>query len=316
MKKKDVVLLLMFLPVLWGLSFGSSSSGDVPGSRDHPVLSRYPGSIIYHYSQKEFERFYLLLESLRSSSDKALKRVKKKEVRGKVTLIQYQIPRKRSSLEVFENYREALKKSGFKFLYTGSGEEISGIRSFLDRYCGFWNVFIVRDRPENYYYLAAESPDKQIAVTVFVGEKFEGPVAFVGIVERKSMETGLITAKDMLQHLKSEGHVSLYGIYFDFDSAEIRPESEPVLREIARLLRENPSLKLYVVGHTDNVGKLQYNLQLSKRRAQAVVEELVRRYGIERTRLKAFGVGPLAPVASNKTPEGRAKNRRVELVEQ
>ena len=232
-----------------------------------------------------------------------------------MTLIQYQIPAKRSPLEVFENYKEALEKAGFKFLYTGSGREISGIRSFLNQYCGFWNVFILRDRPETYYYLAAENPSKNMWVAVFVGERFEGPVALVGIVERRDMETGLITARDMLRHLRTEGHVSLYGIYFDFDSAEIKLESRPVIEEIAKLLKQNPDLRLLVVGHTDMVGTLEYNMKLSLRRAQAVVRELVEKYGIDRGRLKAFGVGPLAPVSTNRTEKGRAKNRRVELVE-
>ena len=86
-------------------------------------------------------------------------------------------------------------------------------------------------------------------------------------------------------------------------------------KEIAKLLHQNKGLKLYVVGHTDNVGKLDYNMKLSKARADAVLKELVMKYKVSAQRLKAYGVGSLAPVASNKSDEGRAKNRRVELVE-
>lgn len=130
------------------------------------------------------------------------------------------------------------------------------------------------------------------------------------------MEKGLIKAEDIYRTIKNEGKVAIYGIYFDFDKADIKPESKPTIEEIAKFLKEHPEIKLYIVGHTDNVGKLEYNMELSKRRAEAVVKELVEKYGIKSDRLKAFGVGPLAPVAPNSTEEGRAKNRRVELVEQ
>lgn len=123
-------------------------------------------------------------------------------------------------------------------------------------------------------------------------------------------------AKAMLADIQTKGSASVYGIYFDFNKADIKPESEPAIKEIAKLLHENKTLKLYVVGHTDNVGSLDYNLKLSKARADAVVKELVTKYKISPERLKAYGVGSLAPVATNRTEEGRAKNRRVELVEQ
>ena len=110
--------------------------------------------------------------------------------------------------------------------------------------------------------------------------------------------------------------VAIYGIYFDFNKADVKPESDPTLIEITKLLSQNPNLKLYVVGHTDNVGKFDYNMKLSQTRANAVIQALVSRYGVDRNRLKSYGVGPLAPVQPNKTEEGRAKNRRVELVEQ
>ncbi len=123
-------------------------------------------------------------------------------------------------------------------------------------------------------------------------------------------------AKSLMRDIQAKGSASVYGIYFDFDKADIKPDSEPAIREVAKLLQENRGLKLYVVGHTDNVGSIEYNLKLSKARADAVVRELTTKYKISSDRLKAFGLGQLAPVASNKTEEGRAKNRRVELVEQ
>jgi outer membrane protein OmpA-like peptidoglycan-associated protein len=122
-------------------------------------------------------------------------------------------------------------------------------------------------------------------------------------------------AADNLEHaLAKSGHVDIYSIYFSFNSDEIRDESEPTLREIADILRRHPDWKLAVNGHTDNIGSDQYNLDLSRRRAVAVVNTLSQRYGIAAARLVASGFGESQPKDTNDTLEGRAKNRRVELV--
>jgi len=125
-----------------------------------------------------------------------------------------------------------------------------------------------------------------------------------------------VDAAAMAKDIAATGRVALYGIYFDTDKADIKPESEPTLEEIATLLKQDPKLKLYVVGHTDNVGGYDYNTKLSQRRAASVVNTLTTKHGIQAVRLTAAGVGLLAPVAPNDTEEGRAKNRRVELVKQ
>lgn len=108
--------------------------------------------------------------------------------------------------------------------------------------------------------------------------------------------------------------MTLYGILFDFNKSDIKPQSKPALDEIARYLAADPARRLHVVGHTDGVGGFDFNIKLSQARADAVVAELVRSYGIAAGRLKGNGVGMLAPIASNATDEGRAQNRRVELV--
>jgi outer membrane protein OmpA-like peptidoglycan-associated protein len=116
--------------------------------------------------------------------------------------------------------------------------------------------------------------------------------------------------------IKSTGHVAVYGINFDTNKAVVRPDSKPALDEIAKLLKADAALKLKVVGHTDMVGTIEANMTLSQARAEAVVQALVGQYGIGASRLKGYGVGPLAPVASNENDDGRAKNRRVELVKE
>jgi outer membrane protein OmpA-like peptidoglycan-associated protein len=314
MKLKNFLQLLILFSLLLKIEPSFTQGKDVPGSKDHPIISRYPGSYIYHYDQKEFDELEILLSPIKGSSDKDVQLAKREKLEGKVTKIQYQVPKNRSCFEVFKNYEEAVKRANFDILYSVRGKEIVGIRRFLDPY--FWNVYASQDDEKNFFYLSAKNRSKNIALSVCVLPHYDGPIVLLGIVETKGMETGLIKAQDIYERIKSEGKVTIYGIYFDFDKAEIKPESKPTIEEIAKFLKEHPEIKLYIVGHTDNVGKLEYNMELSKKRAEAVIKELVEKYGIQRERLMGFGVGPLAPVASNSTEEGRAKNRRVELVEQ
>ena len=123
-------------------------------------------------------------------------------------------------------------------------------------------------------------------------------------------------AEAMGNDIDATGHTAIYGIHFDTGKSEIKPESDAAIAEMARLLKGNAGLKLYVVGHTDNVGSLDANMKLSKDRADAVTKALSARHGVAAERLKAYGVGSLSPVASNQTEEGKARNRRVELVRQ
>jgi outer membrane protein OmpA-like peptidoglycan-associated protein len=136
------------------------------------------------------------------------------------------------------------------------------------------------------------------------------------IIEREAMDTGMVTvdAEAMAKGIDATGHIAIYGVYFDTNSATIQAKSSTTLAEIAKLLGGRPDLSLLVVGHTDNQGKYDYNMALSERRAQAVATSLIEQYGIEPGRLLAAGVGFLSPVASNDNEAGRAKNRRVELV--
>jgi OmpA-OmpF porin, OOP family len=137
------------------------------------------------------------------------------------------------------------------------------------------------------------------------------------IVEKEVMKQEVVAdAAAMGNDINTTGHVSVYGIYFDTGKSEIKPESEAALAEVAKLLKGDAGLKVNVVGHTDNVGGMESNMELSQSRADAVVKALTSRYGIDAQRLRAYGAGSLAPVASNKTEDGKAKNRRVELVEQ
>ncbi len=135
------------------------------------------------------------------------------------------------------------------------------------------------------------------------------------VVENKPMEDEVTTnAAALNKGISETGKIAVYGIYFDTAKSVVKPESKPTIDEIVKLLNQNSKLKLFVIGHTDSDGSLESNMKLSSDRAAAVVKSLVEN-GIQSARLKSAGVGPYCPVENNRTDEGKAKNRRVELVE-
>jgi OOP family OmpA-OmpF porin len=203
-------------------------------------------------------------------------------------------------------------KKGFKGKYSF----IQVSRNYTNAIEKLGGTFWVND-PKNPYKTSMKlvKDGKEIWAYIHIDTNAES--FHLTIVEKQAMTQEIVAdAKFMAEGINTTGHVAIYGIYFDFNKSNIKPESEPAFREIAKLLQQDPKLKIYAVGHTDNVGGLDYNMKLSQQRAEAVVKELVSKYKIVPDRLKAGGVGPLAPVASNDTEEGKAKNRRVELVKQ
>jgi outer membrane protein OmpA-like peptidoglycan-associated protein len=137
------------------------------------------------------------------------------------------------------------------------------------------------------------------------------------IVQETALTQDIVaTAAEMSKGLTTSGHSVVNGILFDTGKADVKPESAPALEEVVKLLKQNATMKVYVVGHTDNVGTLTSNVDLSKRRAAAVVQILSTKYGVAAGRLQSFGAGPYAPLASNDNEAGRTLNRRVELVKQ
>ncbi len=277
-------------------------------AEDHPLIKPYPGSTGGIKSEREFDEYELVLGPI----TKEQKPAKSQHLEGKITDIIYYTPEGRSVLEVYRNYEIALKQAGFEVLFSchaaGCGVNWMSHKGLGDIFPPEENVRLLtakRSRPEGDVYVALH-----MAST--------GGYASINIIEVKPMETGMVAvnAAELASDITRAGHVAVYGIYFDTGKADIKPESDPVLAEMAKLLKENAALKLHVVGHTDIVGALAMNVDLSKRRAAAVMQALVSKHGVMTARLNADGVGPLAPVTTNKTDEGRAKNRRVELVEQ
>ena len=123
-------------------------------------------------------------------------------------------------------------------------------------------------------------------------------------------------AAALANDIRANGHAAVYGIYFDTGKSTIKPESAAGHRRDRQAAERRSGLKIFVVGHTDNEGSVESNITLSQARGEAVLQALVREHGIAAARLRSWGCGLFAPVASNDSPEGRAKNRRVELVKQ
>ncbi|MBI3535526.1 MAG: OmpA family protein [Deltaproteobacteria bacterium] len=242
-------------------------------------------------------------------------------VEGKLSIGDFDFPENRSTLEVFKNYEMSLNKAGFQVVFSCSPKDCGTGRAVVK---GIVDFAANSQHQWDFRYLLAKwqrnEGDVYVAVKVRADHSGGGPPynrkTNLLVVEMKPMQEGLVSvnATALADDLKNSGHASVYGILFDFDKAEIRSES--VIGEIAKLLQQNKELKLHVVGHTDNVGTFEHNLDLSKRRAVSVVNSLVTKYSVNAARLRADGIGPLSPVTTNKTEDGRSKNRRVELVEQ
>lgn len=205
-------------------------------------------------------------------------------VEGQKTVIDYALTEGAPSpsyLQIRRNYGNAIKSLGGALLY-----EAGGYGSFK----------LIKN-------------GKEIWVSV---EGFNsGRNYTLKILEVEAMEQE-VTANQMLDALNKDGFMALY-INFDNGKAEIKPESQPVVEQIATLLKDNPDLKLSIEGHTDNVGTPQANKTLSEQRAKAVVAAVVAA-GVDAARLSALGWGQEKPIADNRSEEGRAKNRRVEIV--
>ena len=328
--------------VLAVAAHASAQSPDIKGSRDHPLIPRYAGSSIIGYGMREFDELTLALgKSVPDEEAKGFeyKLSKTQRVEGKLTRLLYVAPLGRSSLEVFRNYETALKTAGFHSLFSCAAAECAHDKD-ASRFSGLIYSSAKRfesgpspsgmafTRAREVRYLAAKlsAPGKEVYASLLVAIEtfdhfkatFNHPLALLEVIETKAMETNMVRvdADTMAKDIASTGRTVLYGIHFDTGKDVIKPESESTLAEIGKLLKQDRTLKLYVVGHTDNVGGFESNIDLSNRRANSVVAHLRTRYGVEVTRLRSVGVGLVAPVASNESDDGRAKNRRVELVKQ
>jgi OmpA-OmpF porin, OOP family len=303
---------------------------DVGGARDHPLLKRFPNSTIVRYEKRASAQYTVPLGPLlrwdyvRAQPDFGGKYV---DLEGDVTRITYVVRRGVSAAGVFRSFKNDLVKKGFKIAYQAEGAEFGRSQGNLYRNL---REQLLEFSPRGAHFLAAKLDGvTATAYVVLYVTEFEigattvkirpGQVVLqLDVIEVASVSDKLVvvSASDISKGIESSGRVALYGIMFDVNKADIKPESRPALDEVAKFLRSVPTVKLDVVGHTDNIGNYDSNLDLSRARAAAVVNTLVKDYEINPQRLRASGVGFLAPIASNTTEANRAKNRRVELLPQ
>ncbi len=331
MKTWNTITCMFFLLFVI-LSTGTAKSADIDGSKDHLQLKRYEGSEIVKYDFRAYAELIIPLGKAKHSQELE----DSMHVEGAVTRLTYKIPMGRSPLEVMRNYEGELKADGFQQLFAGSTKQLGNSFSEAAGYKEIlWSpnipALIMNDDTQRFMALEKKGADGRLVVMLYAVEnrfwaanlkKKAGiekgqTLLQVDIIESKPMEVKMVVvaAEEMAKEISSTGSVALYGIFFDTNKANIKTESSETLGEIAKLLKNNSSLKLLVVGHTDSVGTFDYNMDLSKSRAAAVVTELSRNYGIAPVRLTPVGVSYACPVAPNTSEDNRAKNRRVELVE-
>lgn len=275
---------------------------------DHPLLSAYKGSTASRKDVKQFDEYQLI-----TATDK--ENFTGPGLEGKVTRIIYRNPKERSILEMYRNYEAALQKAGVEILFQCNQKK----RECIERYAGrtfqeYSGIHSISNLDGRFMSGKIVQGNQTAYVAVAVGRTSTD----IHVIEIRNMETEMVTlnAMTLKDNLTKKGYVIVEGIYFDTDKTTLKPESKPALDEVAKLLKENSEMKLFVVGHTDSQGVFSHNMTLSKGRAKAVVDKLTSSYKIAPERLQPHGVGPLAPKVSNENESGRSQNRRVVLVSQ
>ncbi|SOE21038.1 Outer membrane protein OmpA [Spirosomataceae bacterium TFI 002] len=301
---------------------------DISGSKDHPLITRFPGSEITHYYERDYNEVNMAIKP--AEAEKPPREFL--NAAGKHTSIRYNVPEKRTPLEVMRNYELALKKAGAEFVFKCAGGACDGTESWYA--AKFFNsVYNNRKGAENSHYfhpfdtfnaeqqyLVAKLPTAEADYLMEIGitKPYEGVTqVMVEVVQQEKMDEGLIVvnADVIKEKMAKDGKIALYGIFFDTGKSEIKSESAKELGIIDEFLKANQNVKLYITGHTDDTGSFETNKKLSEERATAIVNYLVNIHGISVSRLQPLGVGPASPTSTNRSEEGRAKNRRVELVE-
>lgn len=276
---------------------------------DHPLVTPYAGSSIYSKDVKQYDEYRVF-----KGWDKAEKKYNTQTLEGKITKILYKNPPERSVLELYRNYQDALEQQGVSILYECNQANMECVDGYVGAHLRQeFGIHAIGNKSGRYVFAKLDQEEQIAYLALAVGEQNTD----VHVVEMKKMETGKVALNlaTLTEDLGKQGFVVIEGIYFDTDKTELKPESKPAIDEVAKLLKERPVLKLYVVGHTDMQGSFSHNMNLSEGRAKAVVTRLVSEHGISAERLEGRGVGPLSPVASNSKEGGRAKNRRVVLVQ-
>lgn len=335
MRRWAAVLLSLSLLLATGAQ-AAAAAPDVEGSKDHALVTRFPGSRLIGYFQRDWDSVAFPLSAEVNTSTQILK--KSVTIEGKVTRLYYLSPVGRAPLEVFRSYQQAFAKAGLKTVFsceTDCGqlffhwrfgklrEDTRWVKDSLysaDGKNSRWGIDDAIAGDGRGFYGTLGSGGSTAHVFVYTSIAGYAPTnaaaTVIEIAEPKAMQADQVQvdADAMAKGLAAEGKVVLGGVYFDTGKATLKAESDAQLREMAKLLKAQPALQVFIVGHTDNQGGFEANVLLSKQRAEAVRDALVTKLGVEAKRITPYGVASVSPVASNAAEPGRALNRRVELV--
>lgn len=337
------------------LADASLPKADIAGARDSSLLGRYAGSLIVSFESKEFDELTLPLGPLKRVADAnkrdahnniVFEPSQSRHLEGRRTRLVYLLPQGVSPLQAIRNYQNDASAKGGKTLFECKSPDCGGDPARTSSGGGgdqsiamfLWPENRVKEpafsngncaqtsRSTEQRYTSLDLPKNNAVASVFAFSLKDDlyckafndrTIVIVDLLEQQAMAQKMVTVKaeEMAQAISTAGRVALYGLYFDSGKADVKPESRETLEQIAKLLGANPGLNLLVVGHTDNVGGFPSNMELSKRRAESVIAALATQYKIDRKRLTPVGVSFASPVAPNATEDGKAKNRRVELVQ-
>ena len=321
MKKAIFIFTVIALLISTSVSAQERRDTDIEGGKDHPLISRFKGSVMEYYEHRNYDLYTIVLGF--NENGEASKTL---DVEGEITRIQYSASEDHSVLEIFRNYEIALKNANFNISFSCSNRTESTVHFDFFRYTYYNEMNKLREsriEPDGrmgWQYMAAKGNynDKDVYIVVFVSSDndYDWILTTVDVIEEKPMETGLVTAVTIDKGLKMTGHAVLEGLFFDTGKSTLQIESDAALKNIAEYVNSNQDKKFFIVGHTDNTGDFASNMTLSEERAKAVMNELINKYGVNADQLQAYGVSYLSPVSSNSNEEGKARNRRVEIVEQ
>jgi OOP family OmpA-OmpF porin len=331
-RKLVVTSACLVSAALLALTAEPTFAADKAGCRDFDGMMRFQNASIALCDSRDFAEYTLPIGKITGFDFRAneAEMEAKQDLEGRLTQLLYTVPKGASSTEVFRNYKDYLASAGYRLLYEARGPGFGPSQGSFFESMGPGGQ-IVGYSSDQSRYLAAVKEDgaAKTYIALYIVEYEDGynpevkvekgqVVVRLDAVQTGELKNGMVpvSAADIAKRLDTAGQVVLSGILFDFNKSQLKPDSRPALDEIAAFLKKDPARKVYLVGHTDNVGGFDFNMQLSQARAEAVVADLVATYGINPARLRGYGAGLLAPVASNASEAGRAKNRRVEMIPQ
>ena len=280
-------MLLTLLALVFITLTAIAASDDVAGSKDHPLLTRYPDSILTEY-EHNFNSVPITVGTENGAP-------KIQNIEGQATLIRYfyrDAQKQPSPLQIIRNYQNAIKSIKGEVVFERLPKEGDGGETTLKVNSGGKDIWI-KVEPDIW-----SAPAQSYKLS---------------IVEVEAMAQ-VISANALLDALNKDGFIALY-INFDTGKSDLKADGEATVKEIATMLKSAPTLKISIEGHTDNVGTAASNLKLSEARAKSVMDAVVKA-GIAKDRLSSKGLGQTTPIADNRSDDGKAKNRRVELVKQ